>query len=98
MKCMVNIYPEDYCMDCNSEHSLMIYDIFNRPTSMLNIINDPSILSKKEFVFIKCKNCGKEYNIDWSSDTRVPRPLLSNIHLNQFLHDFKQNNKYILYK
>jgi hypothetical protein len=97
MNDMVIIYEEDYCMDCNTEHSLVIYDIFNRGTDIRSIINNPAIIDSKEMSYIKCKNCNREYNIDWSSQTRIPRPLITNIGLSSFLTQYKQNNKYISY-
>lgn len=95
---IVTFYEEDYCMDCNTAHSLSIYDIYNNKISIQKIMNDSSILIRREMSYIKCDKCNREYNIDWSSDSRVPRALITNIGLNSFLQLFKQNNKYILYK
>lgn len=95
---MVTFYEEDYCMDCNTSHALSIYDIFNNRISMTAVMKDPSVLDRRQMSYVRCDKCNREYNIDWSSDSRVPKPLLTNIELNQFLQDFKQNNKYILYR
>ena len=95
---MVTFYEEDYCMDCNTAHALSIYDIFNNKTPLSSILKDSGSLSRRQMSYIRCDKCGKEYNIDWSAESRVPKPLLTNIELNQFLQDFKQNSNYILYK
>lgn len=98
MENMVKIYKEDYCMDCNTEHALAIYDIFSNKINMSDVIQNPSIISRRNLSYIKCKNCNREYNIDWSSDSRIPRPLITNIELNNFLSLFRQNSSYILYR
>jgi hypothetical protein len=95
---MVIFYPEDYCMNCKVEHSLEIYDVYGNHYNISNIIKDNSIIDRKELSYIKCKKCNREYNIDWSGENRIPKPLITNIALGSFLQLFKQNNNYILYK
>ena len=95
---IITFYKEDYCMDCNTPHALSIIDIFNNKINIESLLKDSSVLSRRAMNYIVCNNCHREYNIDWSSSNRVPKPLLTNIELNQFLKDFKQNNNYISYK
>lgn len=92
---MITIYDEDYCIDCDSEHSLMICNENDSCMEMSKVLENPSILARRELEYIKCKKCNIEYNIDWSRVSRVPTPLVVDIKLNQFIEDFKQNNKYI---
>lgn len=91
---MITFYNPDYCTECNTEHSLYIYDVFNNGTSMRNLINNSSILSKKGFEYMRCTKCKKEFNIDWSGNKRFPFPLVSDLKLNQFLIDFRDNNTF----
>lgn len=95
---LVIFHDEDYCMDCNTEHSLFVYDVFNIKTPISKMIKDKSFEPKRELEYIKCNNCDREYNIDWTSDSRLPKQMSVNIKLNQFLREFRQNSKYINYR
>jgi len=68
MENMVTIYPADYCMDCNTEHSMMVCDIFNNEIPISRIIDNNSLIDNRELSYIKCKKCSNEYNIDFSDN------------------------------
>lgn len=85
----VNYDREDTCPNCKRKRSLELYDKNNRP-GYFSIILDKNELDRlhcKQFYYLKCKLCGKEYRIDWSQENRIPVPLLGN-KLKYFLEDY----------
>lgn len=92
---MITTYAEDYCMDCQEEHSLAICDRYDNCTDVSKILENNNLLSNKELEYIICKKCNREYNIDWSRANRMPVPLSVYNKLDQFIEEFKQNNKYV---
>ena len=84
---------EDTCPNCNRKRAIELYDKNNRPGyfSMILDRNELHRLHIKQFYYMKCRFCNKEYRIDWSKHDRIPIPLTDNI-LNYFLNDY--NNSY----
>lgn len=80
---------EDTCPQCRRKRALEIYDKYNKP-GYFSIILDRNQLDRflnKQFYYMKCTMCGKEYRIDWSQENRIPKPLIGN-KLKYFLEDY----------
>ena len=80
---------EDTCPECKRKRALELYDKNNRP-GYFSIILDKNELERlynRQFYYLKCTICGKEYRIDWSHENRIPVPLLGN-KLKYFLEDY----------
>lgn len=84
---------EDYCPHCNQEKSLLLYDYYGNMFNYPNILDNKNYsifeVSKnsKTFHYMKCKNCGKEFFIDWSQG-KLPRPMFSSFY-RSFMRNFK---------
>ena len=80
---------EDTCPNCKRQRALEIYDRNNKPgyLSMILDKNQPERLLNRQFYYLKCTACEKEYRIDWSQQNRIPVPLLGN-KLKYFLEDY----------
>jgi len=85
---------KDYCPYCHTKHSIELYDIFNKSLNYRNILhlsNIESIIDVKQLSYFKCKNCNKEYKIEW--DNGRPYPLTYNLNINYFLKKFMRRLK-----
>lgn len=80
---------EDTCPICKRKRALEIYDKNNRP-GYLSMILDKGELDRfqnRQFYYMKCTICKKEFRIDWSNENRIPIPLIGN-KLKYFLEDY----------
>lgn len=80
---------EDTCPECRRQRSLELYDKNDRPAWFTLILdrNEIDKLYSRQLYYFKCKQCGKEFRIDWGQDNRIPIPLLGN-KLESFLNDY----------
>lgn len=81
---LIIILDRDYCVCCNSEHSLKMVDKYGRQFSMF----DNGAIDTRALEYIICNNCGKSFNIDWSEQDRLPRAMFSNLGLEFFLSQY----------
>lgn len=70
----------DYCISCKTKSLCLISD-----TNRMIDINEYD--DKLKYSHIHCKNCGKDYAIDWS--LHEPRTLTEPYELNYFLQKWK---------
>ena len=80
---------EDTCPICKRKRSLELYDKNNKPAYFSLILDRDQLdrLQSRQFYYMKCNMCGKEFRIDWSNQNRIPVPLIGN-KLKYFLEDY----------
>jgi len=95
---MQRVPRDDYCINCNRERCVEIFTINNKPinyTLLLDKIERTKgafeiDFSDKQLTKAMCLVCGKEYQLDWSSNIKIPRPFylteLKNIMLDEFFN------------
>ena len=89
---------EDYCIHCNTERSLMLYDYFGNKINFPNLLDrgDSSVFNpdtnSRQYMFMKCDHCGKEFFIDWSQGP-IPRPMFFRF-FKSFMKDYRSTKKY----
>lgn len=82
------IYPisferQDTCLLCKSKKSIECYDIRNNPigfSRILDLLEDNKNISlqNREFSHMKCIKCNVTFNLHWTGDNDIPKPLYSN--------------------
>lgn len=80
---------EDTCPYCKRKRVLELYDRNNNPARFTMILDTGKTerLLQRQFYYMKCTACNKEFRIDWTQDNRIPVPLLGN-KLRYFLEDY----------
>lgn len=78
---------DDYCMKCNSDRSIELYDVNDKPINYSNLVDRMKYnmrediiikyLNKYELSHFKCKKCNIKYKIDWT-DGYIPHVLRTN--------------------
>lgn len=83
---------EDTCPICQAERSLELYDNNDNRAYFSNILDQDRLekLHYKRYYYIKCSNCKREFQIDWSYPNHIPVPLLGN-KLQYFLEDYNSS-------
>ena len=83
----IKIMPPTYCRICG-KYSIDLYNVYNSPIGYNNILNrntKSNILkaldNNKSLSYMKCKNCGKVFYIDWTQ--KIPRPLYDEREINK---------------
>lgn len=69
----------DTCPKCGRDRALELYDKNNVPLRFTFILDTDRdiILDRREVHYGKCKFCKSIFELDWSCDDRIPRPLVS---------------------
>lgn len=71
--------PEDYCSNCNTAHSIELYNVLGKPigyTELLNESNSDALTQKFSIAsFFRCNKCGVTYPIEWRSGKWIPTPM-----------------------
>ena len=87
---------DDFCPNCKNQHSLELYDNFNKPLNYSLLLQNGDNLKDVEkhhvLSYFKCRKCMKIYNIDWSlcCGVRFPIPFKENKYLE---NKFKNGRK-----
>lgn len=92
MKKIFSKIRPDKCMECGTNRSIEIYDIFDKPINYSYLvdlhetknINIMERLNNRTLSYMKCKRCGKIYCIDWR-EPDYPVPVRTMWYLDQFL-------------
>lgn len=68
---------EDTCIFCGKDRALELYDRNNNPVRFSYLLDNHNTkaLDFREIHYGKCKVCGKEFQLDWDTDNRIPIPL-----------------------
>lgn len=82
MKEMIPMEPlmrklrNDHCPVCDSDRSLEVYDMKNRPVRFTLFIDGGNLdrLKTKSLSYLKCRKCGAIFKIDWEGN-ESPYPL-----------------------
>src|SRR5699024_4584466 len=82
MKEMIPMEPlmrklrNDHCPVCDSDRSLEVYDMKNRPVRFTLFIDGGNLdrLKTKSLSYLKCRKCGAVFKIDWEGN-ESPYPL-----------------------
>lgn len=93
---MIKIFSKirpDKCMECNTERSIEIFDIFNKPINfsyLIDLTESKNIdinekFNNRQLSYMQCRRCGKVYCIDWRND--IPTPIRAFWYLDQFLYN-----------
>lgn len=82
---------DDFCPHCNTQN-IELFSFNNYPQgysdAVTSYLNSNSILyDKYEIRYMKCKTCGKEFMIDWSSG--FPKPLKDPYRVFGFVAEFE---------
>ena len=94
MKKIFSIIRADKCMECNTERSIEIFDIFDKPINysyLLDLLDTKDIdinekINNRQLSYMQCRRCGKVYCIDWRN-RKYPVPVRSFWYLEMFLHN-----------
>ena len=94
MKKIFSVIRPDKCMECNTERSIELFDIFDRPVNysyLLDLIESKNInidekFNNRQLSYMRCKRCGKVYCIDWRTKN-YPVPVRAFWYLEQFLYN-----------
>lgn len=89
----------DRCPICNSDRTLELYDMNNRPIRLSAMIdfNRLDNLEGRKLSHFRCIKCKNTFDLDWTIDKSCPHPLYSekrketlNLLLNdKYIVDFK---------
>lgn len=91
---------QDYCTHCNTDRVLECYDTgrvsINYSMLIDRLETTPELVMEKinklDLMYIKCRNCGHVYMIDWRRE--FPTPLRTDIDVNVFVtRQLISNNK-----
>lgn len=92
----IEVFRYDYCFNCNTQYSIEMYNIFGSAIGYSRYLDFyfsnkklPPINDKYPIDRMICKNCKKEYPIDWSEG--FPKPMRFFIPNNFFLNNFINN-------
>lgn len=94
MKKIFRIIRADRCMECNSDRSIELFDIYDKPVNysyLLDLLERNNIdinekLNNRQLSYMQCRKCGKVYCIDWR-DRNYPVPVRAFWYLEQFLYN-----------
>ena len=92
MKKIFSIIRPDKCMECNTERSIEIFDVFDKPINysyLLDLLESKNIdvnerLNNRQLSYMQCRRCGKIYCIDWRN-RNYPVPVRAFWYLDIFL-------------
>lgn len=92
IKIMHKIRP-DKCMECNTDRSIELFDMYDRQVNYSYLIDqyEKGIIldsmerfDNRQLSYMMCKKCGKVYCIDWR-DIHLPVPVRTFWYLENFL-------------
>ena len=77
---LFSIIRQDTCIFCNKDRAIELYDINDNPIRFSFILDNERyvLLDRREIHYGECKYCKRKFMLDWSSNDRIPRPLLEN--------------------
>lgn len=85
---------EDHCPICNSDRSIEIFTIANKPMLFPILLDryekDKSVINRLDTVMLshmECIKCKKKFKIQWGVDS-IPRPLAYDMLLKIFMDNF----------
>ena len=69
---------QDTCPKCGRDRAIELYDKNNAPIRFTFILdtNKNILLDRREIHYGKCRLCKSVFELDWSSEDRIPRPLV----------------------
>lgn len=95
---MIKIFSKiraDKCMECNSDRSIEMFDVFDRPVNysyLLDLLETKNIdvnekFNNRQLSYMQCRRCGKVYCIDWRNKD-YPVPVRAFWYLDRFLDQY----------
>lgn len=93
---VIQFKRHDNCINCNSDRSIELYDVYNKPVNYSYFLDnisriDIDCFNKRELSYMKCKKCGKIYNINWVNG--IPEPLINKNTLFIFINNIFKKYK-----
>ena len=75
MNYLIKKMPSNKCHHCLS-NALMLVTIKGKEFPVNYLMNNQELIDKTVFTKIRCRHCGREYELDWSSQNGIPEPLI----------------------
>lgn len=68
----------DTCPKCGRDRAIELYDRNNTPIGFSSILDNHRniILGIREIHYGRCRYCKKTFELDWTDESRIPRPLV----------------------
>ena len=81
----------DTCPSCKSERSIEAYTRSGYPVHLTLAIDHDVDISNKDILYLRCKNCHKEYFPSWTLG-KYPTPM-TDIMIDNFMNQFAESYK-----
>ena len=92
----VTFLRKDHCTYCNSDKAIECFSTSNKQINYSFLLNKlesgqdiDDILKNTELSYMKCKNCGRRFRINWNIE-KIPVPMYDDTFYNYFMSFYKK--------
>lgn len=92
---LITVYDITDCIMCKSKNTMNAISVNGVPISLSKAIENNNF-DKFTYSHLQCSNCGREYNIDWSEEDRLPRAIYNGVFtVDVFLRQLRDHRREI---